>query len=202
MRRILDAMSKLKTPWHRVRLNKDIKADIDWWLRFYEPHNGQTPMIDTRPVEPLWTDACNIAAGAVFRGQFFYTAFKTWPDVMPKHINYKETLALEPAVRRWAHCWMNRRIILYCDNQAAVGIINKGSCHDPVVMASLRWIAMMSAKHNFKIQAQYYPGCENVVADAVSRLHEPRAVNRLKNILTRFVNPLHVPSIFSHPTFV
>ena len=123
MRRILDAIPKLRSPWHRMRVNKDMKADIDWWLRFLEPFNGRTQMIDKRPIEPLWTDACNIAAGAVFKGEFVYTSFGSWPGASSKHINYKETLALETAVRQWASSWTNRRVMLYCDNQAAVALI-------------------------------------------------------------------------------
>ena len=47
-------------------------------------------------------------------------------------------------------------------------------------MAALRRISMLSARYNFRIQAKYYPGSENIVADAVSRLHEPRGFERFK----------------------
>ena len=46
-------------------------------------------------------------------------------------------------------------------------------------MQSLCRICWLSAIFNFKIKAKYFPGVENVLADAVSRLHEPRGYERL-----------------------
>ena len=46
-------------------------------------------------------------------------------------------------------------------------------------MQSLRRIFWLSCTFNFKIKAIYFPGVENVLADTVSRLHEPRGYERL-----------------------
>ena len=198
MRRILNAIPHLRAPWHRIRVNKDMRDDLVWWLTYLQPHNGTTPMCDNRPVSPIWTDACPVAAGCVYNGRYLYTPFNTWDKAADLHINYKETMALEPAVTHWAPHWANRRVIVYCDNQAAVGIINKGTCRDPVVMAALRRIAMLSARHNFRIQATYYPGSENIVADAISRLHEPRAPQRLQSAILKHLDMNCVP-VNEHP---
>ena len=122
---------------------------------------------------------CLVAAGAVFGQEYVYTPFSTWPGASGLHINHKETLAIETAAAWWA----NHRVFLYCDNQAAVGIVNKGSCRDAFLMQSLRRIFWLSAKFNFRHKVIYYPGGVNVVADAVSRLHEPRGYERLYSIL-------------------
>ena len=198
MRRILDAIPHLRAPWHRVRVTKALRQDIVWWLHFMQPFNGLTPMVDNRPVSPIWTDACPVAAGCVYNGMFLYTPFNTWENAEHLHINHKETLALEPAVSHWAPHWSNRRVVLYSDNQAAVGIINKGTCRDPVVMAALRRISMLSARYNFRIQAKYYPGSENIVADAVSRLHEPRGFERLQNAVRIHPSTNGIP-VNEHP---
>ena len=105
---------------------------------------------------------------------------------------------MEPAVSHRAPHWSNRRVVLYSDNQAAVGIINKGTCCDPVVMAALRHISMLSARYDFRIQAKYYPGSENIVADAVSRLHEPRIFERLQNAVCKHPSTNGIP-INEHP---
>lgn len=185
MRRILDVIRPLRAPWHRARVTKDLRDDLSWWLEYMDPFNGLTPMCDTRPVSPVWTDACPVAAGAVFSGNYVYTPFNTWREAENLHINHKEALALETAAAHWAPRWTNRRVVVYCDNQAAVGILNKGSCRDPVVMASLRRLSMLSARFNFKICAVYYPGRENIVADAVSRLHEHNGIKRLQSAILR-----------------
>ena len=54
MRRILNAIPHLRAPWHRIRVNKDMRDDLVWWLTYLQPHNGTTPMCDNRPVSPIW----------------------------------------------------------------------------------------------------------------------------------------------------
>lgn len=172
MRRIFDAVIPLKSPWHRTRVTMDIRRDINWWIQFLGVFNGTAEMLDSRPVTPVCIDACPVAAGGAYDSEFIYTPWDWWPGSSDLHINYKETLALEPAVALWAHTWRNKKVYVRCDNQAAVGIINKGSCRHPFVMESLRRVFWYSAVYNFRLKAIYLPGEKNQVADAVSRLHE------------------------------
>ena len=62
------------------------------------------------------------------------------PSLSALHINYKEVMAMVvdvvPAVESLALLWVNKHDILQLDNQAAVGIINKGSSKNPVIMKS------------------------------------------------------------------
>ena len=170
----IDPITRIKSPWHRTRVTQDMREDLEWWIHFLDVFNGLTPMVDSRPVLPIWADACPVAAGAVFGREYVYTPFNSWPGASGLHINHKEALAIESAATRWAHRWSNHRVLVYCDNHAAVGILNKGSCRDAFMMQSLRRIFWLSAKFNFKLRVIYYPGIVNVVADAVSRLQEPR----------------------------
>ena len=201
MRRILDAIPPLRAPWHRTRITKDIRSDLLWWTTYMEPFNGRTPMCDGRPVSPVWTDACPVAARAVYNNRYLYTPFDSWDSASGLHINYKDTLALEPAVRHWAKFWSNRRVIVYCDNQAAVGILNKGTCRDPVVMAALRRISTSAARFNFRLKAVYYPGRENIVADAVSRLHEPNGRKRLDTAIHHHLDMNCAIPVNEYPIF-
>jgi hypothetical protein len=181
LRRLLDRIATLRCPWHRSRVTKEMRLDIEWWLSFLRRFNGTMPMVDSRPATPISIDACTEAAGAFNQGDWVYTHWQThWPGAASLHINYKEVLALEPAVERWAHLWAGKKVFVHSDNQAAVAIINKGSCRDSFVMASLRRVFWASAVHNFRLRAVYYPGSSNFIADAVSRLHEPRGHERLQ----------------------
>ena len=182
--RILDRISKLNRPWHRTRVTCDMKADIQWWLQFMNQFNGHTSMVDNRPAAPVCIDACTEAAGAYFQGEWVYTSWiKACPSVYHLHINFKEVLALEPAVRHWGYLWRDKKVYVHTDNQAAAGIINKGSCRNPLVMASLRRVFWYSAIFNFRIKAVYYPGRYNSIADAVSRVHQPGMYSRLSMLL-------------------
>lgn len=184
VRRLLDRITTLDKPWHRTRVTVDMKADADWWLIFLPTFNGQMPMIDNRPTAPVTIDACTTAAGAFYLNQLIYTPWqKAWPQFAGEHINYKEVLALYPAVRAWAPAWSNKLIVVHTDNQAACGIINRGHCRNPRVMAVLRDIFHLSVLFNFRLRAVYYPGDRNVLADCVSRLHEPGKLLQLQSAL-------------------
>ena len=133
-------------------------------------------------------DACNVAAGAYFQGSWVYSSLLwAWPAaVYDLHINYKEVMALEPVVAAWKHLWRNQKVYVYCDNQAAVAIINNGTCGNNLVMDSLRRIYWASAIGNFRLKVVYYPGISNTIADRVSRLHEPNGYENLMCYANRF----------------
>ena len=182
LRRILDSINTLKKPWHRTRVTSAMRQDIHWWIMFMESFNGTMDMVEYRPVTPVFIDACNTAAGAFYGQDWTYTPWnKCWPAVKNHHINFKEVLALEPAVQRWAPLWRNRKVLVHTDNQTAAAIINKGSCRDKLTMASLRRIFWLSAVYNFRIYAIYLPGVQNTIADCVSRLHEAKYRSLLRS---------------------
>ena len=117
--------------------------------------NGHTctSMVDNRPAAPVCLDACTEAAGAYFQGEWVYTPLiKAWPSVYHLYNIFKDVLALEPAVRHWGYLWRDKVYVL-TDNQAAAGIINKGSCRNPFMIASLRRVFWNSAIFNFRIKA-------------------------------------------------
>ena len=88
------------------------------------------------------------------------------------HINFKEVLAIYFAALRWAHCWSSKHIIIYTDSKAAMHIINKGSTLNPIVMDALRHMFWLSALFNFKLMARNISGQCNIIADAISGIHE------------------------------
>ena len=183
MRRLLDLITPLRAANHRCRLTRAAKCDLEWWIRFLSVFNGTTPIQDTRPLTPVCLDACPVAGGGYFDGEWFHVRWDHWEGASPLHINYKEVLALEPAAWLWGSKWANQRVTVHSDNQAAVGIINRGTAKHPFIMAALRRVFWLSAFHNFHIRAVYYPGERNTLADAASRLHEPGALSRLSTAL-------------------
>ena len=187
LRRILDHIHKLRAPWHKIRVNKEVKKDLMWWLHYMSVFNGSVHMVDSRPAAPVSIDACNKGAGAFFMGDWVYTR---WDETTAAkvHINSKEIMALEPAVARWGPCWANKKIFVHSDNKTAVAAINKGHCKDPIAMKALRHIFWYSVMWNFRLRAKYYPGNCNKLADAVSRLETPGGWQRLNSLLSSFVS--------------
>ena len=187
LRRIIDRINSLQAPHHRSRLTEGVRADLIWWINNVRAFNGHTPISDSRSNTHVCIDACGAGAGGYAAGHWFHVRWADWPGSGSLHINYKEVLALAPAVDLWGEAWRGRRIYVYSDNQAAVGILNRGTAKDPFVMAVLRNIFWKSVFYNFRIYALYYPGYRNVVADAASRLGEAGGWGRLQEALRKTI---------------
>ena len=178
MRRLIDRCNALRKPWHRTNVTIEMKKDIEWWLSFMRIFNGTTQIVENRSVTSLSIDSCKVAGGAFYHGDFVYAPW-TYKTSSSLPINYLEILALEPAAMRWAPYWRNKKVYVHCDNITACSLINKLSCKNPTVMESLRRVFWLSAVYNFRLQAIYYPGPQNILADRVSRAHEPGGLHKL-----------------------
>ena len=73
----------------------------------------------------------------------------------------------------WCHTWHNKTVFVYCDNTVAVAILSKRTKKGYKMMHFLRGLFWLSAVYNFHIKAFHVAGKHNVVADNISRLHEP-----------------------------
>ena len=81
------------------------------------------------------------------------------------------------AARHWAPQWTNHRVIIHSENQAAVQILNKGTTANELIMDELHNLFWLSAAYNFHISATYIEGARNTIADAISRIQDPRHLN-------------------------
>ena len=173
----------LRGMWHRTRITQQLRRDLLWWSDQVSNFNGTLPIVDSREQTPLCIDACTEGGGGYYGGEWFYLSWNHWPGMADKHINFKEVLTLEPAAHIFAPWWANKRITVYSDSTAAVGMINKGRAPDSEVNDSLRRVYWLSAKFNFQLKALHYPGRYNEVADRCSRLAEPGGFDKLVDVL-------------------
>ena len=147
-------------------------------------------LLDKHPIQSVFTDSCNLAAGGFFEGDWFYLNWEwDWPLVSKLHINSKELLAVYLAIRRWAPLWQNKRIYIQSDNVTTVAAINRGTSRNPFLMACLRELFWLSAQFNFHITARHLPGIVNTLADTISRLHEPTKFVQIQPFI--IPSPLH-----------
>ncbi|CAC5416547.1 unnamed protein product [Mytilus coruscus] len=68
----------------------------------------------------------------------------------------------------WSVHFVNRKILVKCDNQSTVMVLNSGCTRD-AYMQCCREILFYAAKYNFEIKAIHFPGVENRTADILSR---------------------------------
>ena len=69
----------------------------------------------------------------------------------------------------WGHLLQGKRIVLRCDNEAVVAIINKQSSKCPQIMRLLRFLVLQCLKNSVVFLARHVAGRNNDVADALSR---------------------------------
>ena len=137
------------------------------------PFNGKCPFYDARPITNLHADACSSGIGAVFGNDWFYSNLLVdAPDLAHLHINFKEALCIVFSVMRWATNLQNKTAHIFCDNTAAVAMLNTGWTGNKVMMKYLRQLFWYSATYNFRLRVFHVPGRYNVMADHVSRLHQ------------------------------
>ena len=68
-------------------------------------------------------------------------------------------------------------------------IINKGSTFNPIVMDALHRMFWLSALFNFKLTARHISGQCNIIADAISRIHEFKYLMYFYHILQGLYPP-------------
>ena len=124
---------------HRTLLPGDIRWDIERWSRCLEIFNGKSLLLDRKPIECVFTDACDAAAGGSFGKDWFYFNWSLdWPLARHFHINEKEVVAEVLAAHRWADKWKNKWIIMYSDNTVTVSSINEDSSRNHHIIKCLR----------------------------------------------------------------
>ena len=90
LRRLINLSTSVKSLHHHIYINKQSKADIDWWDCFLPLWNGisliQEDYLDANHLS-FFTDASNKGFGAVYGNKWFAQA---WPAHFDKyHINVK-----------------------------------------------------------------------------------------------------------------
>ena len=168
--------------FHHIRLNKEFFRDLTMWKAFLAGWNGRSFFLDTTvtpsPDLELYTDASgSVGFGGYFRGQWFQGR---WPPHMQLHrergisIEWQELFPIVVACAIWFPHFSGKRVQFWCDNESVVAIINSGHSKAPRIMDLLRFLVLISMKHNFFVRARHVPGVSNEIADALSRFQDAR----------------------------
>ena len=155
-----------------------IQKDIQWWITYMASFDGVSLIPDyswKKPGATFTTDACLTACGGWDKENFYHKEFPAWlvqrKDV---HINELETMAIIIALKLWGKKVQNSNILLHCDNQPTVDIINTGKARNKFAQQCLREICFITAKLNTVIKVVFTPGVNNSTADKFSRKHLSR----------------------------
>ena len=84
-------------------------------------------------------------------------------------IEWQELFPIYLACVLWGPTWSGKRILMWCDNQSVVAIINSKHSKSPRIMDLVCSITLLTLTNNFTISATHIPGLDNAIADNLSR---------------------------------
>ena len=125
-----------KKPHHHIPLRGAVRSDLAWWDTFLESWNGVAIIPSTMPVAPphqVYTDAAGgFGCGAIWGRHWFQYM---WPSAFQGQATAtQELLPIVMACMIWGPWWANNRVVVHCDNQAAVCVVNAGYSRDKDMM--------------------------------------------------------------------
>ena len=119
-----------------------------------------------------WNLFCN--------GNWLYVHWLTdAPRISPHHINMKELATVIMAAQVWCHTWANHHVVIHTDNKMTEAAKNNGTAWNSTCLDLMKHLASLAIQFNFTISASYIPGVDHIMADTISRLHEPGKSNLL-----------------------
>lgn len=180
-RRLYSKMAGLKQ-YHHLRVDQEMKADVRVWLQFLEMDEAVCrPFMDFSKVMHadqlmFFTDGAlddeRLGVGGCFENDWF-------SGLMPRGecghfasrltIQMIEMYGILLGLSLWIDRLRNRRVVIFCDNEAVMHMINKSTSSCRVCMIMLRMITLWSMKNNTRVFCTYIKSSENWRADLLSR---------------------------------
>jgi hypothetical protein len=165
-----------------VHVGYEFKRDLEWFCRFAQTYNGIT-RFDKNTVfidYEVYTDASLSGIGARVNNKVY--AYQI--NGRGENIAYWEALNVLVALRTWAEVFRHRMVRIWCDNAAAVSILQTSRGSDRVLQAIARNIWLLSAIWDINLVCEHIPRDKNDIADLLSRWRSHRApVARLYELL-------------------
>ena len=170
---------KLK-PFHHIHINSEMHEDLKMWNQFVNDQNIYARSFIDFSKYWMAMEICmfsdtsrseNLGFGGISNTSWMYG---TWPTgfIVGKEpsIEYLELFALVATVCNWIHRYANKRIILFCNNQSIVHMVNNTSSSCMNCMVLIRILVLKCLTENVRVFAKYVRSKDNYASDLLSRL--------------------------------
>ena len=174
---------KLK-PHHHVNLDAEFKADCRVWISFLKSPSELTicrPFVDfttevTAETLGFYSDATanqNLGYGCIFDSSW---TFNQWEPGFIKqyekqiNIEFLELYALCMGIFTWIDRIANRRVVVLCNNQGVVSMINNTTSGCKFCMVLIRHLMLKCMQANLCMFARHVSGIRNILSDSLSCL--------------------------------
>ena len=171
LRRIFELLSVTSKKHHHIRLNAAFRSDVLWWNTFLSTWNGISMISENIDHEVrVFTDASGgMGCGAWWGTEWLQYKWPKSGSVADLPITQKEVIPVVLACSVWGNQWWGQTVHVYCDNEAAVAVLNSGYSQDLQIMHLLRCLFFIKAHFQMEVKVSHIPGAENTQADAISR---------------------------------
>ena len=182
-------------------LSEGCKEDIFWWERYLRRFNGIEMLYQTDPLlgltleQLLDTGACVNCGDAQPSGGGSYYGSEYWsrsfPDCLSSGdipIHLKEFWIVLVSAWLWGDQWTGKVVYIFCDNDAVVEVLEKERPKDPKMLELLREFMYIVCTRRFTPVFRKISSKDNIVADTISRCHDPTLLKDYflkNNILVR-----------------
>ena len=172
LRRLIDLSTMASELHHQIRLSHTARNDLLWWREFLASWRGHSRFLfpDWAPIPDFHvsSDAAGSLGCAAIVGMHWFCLHRP-PHLAGEDITFKELFPIALAFHVWGPAWSRRRILLHCDNDVVVSILNAGTSKHRKVMFLLRRMFLLAASNSFTFCAVHVPGKQNAMADSLSR---------------------------------
>ena len=154
VRQLIDLSAILKELHFHIRLNKDARSDIWWWVRFIERWNSQGSLAAVGHLLPSVTVQSDASGGwgcsAVWGELWLPVQWPaSWADVS---IAPKELALIVFAALVFGRDLQNYHVLFQSDNSTVVAALQRGMCQDPHVMQLLRMLHFVAAHYSLLLR--------------------------------------------------
>ena len=157
-----------------VPIEEDDQIDLRALSAIILKYNGASMMLDA-PTEPdliiAW-DACPYGFGRVSQHSWYGIPMPDSFDGLPIHVQELGNVVADLTHQVEEDGLHDVRYLLLMDNQAAVFSLN-GRAKCPYLRMCVRQLFWICAQANIWVEAVHYPGEQNRLADAASRVFHP-----------------------------
>ena len=164
---------------HHVRITNEYRLDLLTWKCFLGRQESfcrgfmEQGILDATVLDMYSNASHNFSLGF---GAFCGTEWthgqwdKNFCEEVQPSIEYLELFAVAVGVLNCLKLFRNKRIVLFCDNEAVVSMINNSTSKCRNCMILIRMIVLESLVCNTRVFARYVKSKDNGKADALSRL--------------------------------
>ena len=189
MSRLLTQLSSMHSmsDTKKATLSEDCHLDILWWSRYLRRFNGVECMYPDDPMDLSLDqllessalvncgDAQPMGGGAYFGSEYWSRAFPEWLQDTSNDIHLKEFWVALVSAWLWGEQWRGKVVYVFCDNVAVVETLDKQKPSDPKLQELLREYLYVVCTRGFNPKFRRIGTKANVVADFISRRHDPIA---------------------------